>query len=57
MIPTNAPCDPKTHEAARRIAQRYVEMIAGLLRDEEKGEAMREAYLIAREVMETMEDK
>ncbi len=54
MIQTNAAADPDIHKAACIIARRFANMIAGILRDEERGEAEREGYLIAREVIEQM---
>jgi hypothetical protein len=52
MIQANAPADPEIHRAACVIARRFAAMMSGILRDEEKGEAEREGYLIAREVIE-----
>jgi hypothetical protein len=49
-----APADPDIHRAARLIARRFADMMSGILRDEEKGEAEREGYLIAREVIEKL---
>ena len=54
MIQAHAPCDPELHEAACLIARRFAAMMAGVLRDEERGEAEREGYLIAREVLERL---
>ena len=55
MIQQNAPADPEIHHAARQIARRFTHMVAAILRDEEKGEAEREGYLIAREVIEELQ--
>ena len=55
MILHNAPADPEIHRAARLIAKRFTAMVASVLRDEEQGEAEREGYLIAREVIETLQ--
>src|SRR4051812_18888121 len=52
MIQTNAPADPRIHEAATRMAKRFVWVIQAILRDEERGDALREAYQIAREELE-----
>lgn len=54
MIVASQPADPQIHEKATAIARRFVEMVGGLLRDEEKGEAMREAYMITREELEAV---
>ena len=55
MIQLNAPADPAIHRAACLIARRFTDMVSGILRDEEKGEAEREGYLIAREVIENLQ--
>jgi hypothetical protein len=52
MIQANAPCDPKVHATAIAIARRRVHVIQSILRDEERGDALREFYLIAREELE-----
>ena len=54
MIQSNTPCRPEIHEAAILIARRFANMMAGILRDEERGDAEREGYLIAREVIEQL---
>ena len=54
MIQTNMAADPDIHRAACLIARRFADMISGILRDEEKGDAEREGYLIAREVIEQL---
>lgn len=46
MINQNPPCDPVTHQVASAIADRCVDIIEGLLRQEEKPEAAREFYLV-----------
>jgi hypothetical protein len=55
MIRSDVPADPDIHRAACLIARRFTSMVAGILRDEEKGEAEREGYLIAREVIEQLQ--
>ena len=55
MLQGNVPADPAIHRAACLIARRFADMISGILRDEEKGEAEREGYLIAREVIESLQ--
>ena len=52
MIQTNAPCDPAVHELCMRLARRFTDIIKPLLRQEEVGECLREAYLTAREEIE-----
>ena len=52
MLRSNQPADPRIHEAAQRLARRFVSIIGAVLRDEEKGLAMREAYAVAREEIE-----
>ena len=54
MIDPNAPVDPSVHLAARLIAKRFTAMVGSVLRDEEKGDAEREGYLIARNVLEQL---
>lgn len=53
----NQPCDPKTHELAIAIAKRCVWIVQAVLRDEEKGEALREFYGVAREELERGRDE
>ena len=55
MIQANKPCDADIHRAACMIAKRFVALISGILRPEEEGEALREGYLIAREIIEDLE--
>lgn len=52
MIQANAPADPRIHEAATKMARRFVWVIQAILREEERGDALREAYQIAREELE-----
>jgi hypothetical protein len=47
-----SPTDPRTHEAAIRIARRCVHIVRALLREEEAFEACREFYQVAREELE-----
>jgi hypothetical protein len=53
----SSPTDAKTHEAAIRIAQRCVSIIHAVLREEERIEAVREFYAVAREELEAMRDR
>jgi hypothetical protein len=57
MLDQSQPCDRAIHETARRMAGRFVWVISALLREEEKIDALREAYLIAREELETFQSK
>jgi hypothetical protein len=52
MIQANVPADPRIHETATRMARRFVWVIQAILREEERGDALREAYEIAREELE-----
>jgi hypothetical protein len=45
--------DPTVHEAAMKMARQFVWIIQAVLRDEEKGDALREAYRVAREGLES----
>jgi hypothetical protein len=54
MLRINDAADPEIHRAACMISKRFAAMLSGILRDEEKGEAEREGYIIAREVMEEL---
>ena len=51
MIAKSQPAPNKTHEAARRIAQRFVWIIG----EEEKRDTLREAYRIALEELEAFQ--
>jgi hypothetical protein len=42
------------YKAACIIARRFTNMISGILRDEEKGDAEREGYRIAKEVLDEL---
>ena len=52
MIQTNAPCDPAVHELCMRLARSFTAIIKPLLRQEEVGECLREAYMAAREIID-----
>jgi hypothetical protein len=52
MYVESQPADPQIHEAAIKMARRFVWIIQAILRDEERGDALREAYAIAREELE-----
>jgi hypothetical protein len=53
MFVENRPADPRVHEAAMRMAKRFVWVIQAILMEEERGDALREAYMIARHEWET----
>ena len=55
MIRSTAPADPEIHRAACLIARQFAAMMAGILRDEERGDCEREAYLLAREAIEQLQ--
>ena len=48
------PTDAKTHETAIAIARRCVWIIQAVLREEERIDAVREFYMIAREELEKL---
>jgi hypothetical protein len=50
------PTDAKTHEAAIAIARRCVWIIQAVLREEERIDAVREFYTVAREELEKLRD-
>ena len=52
MIDSSKPADPKIHAVATAIARRCTYVIQACLREEERGEALREFYLVAREELE-----
>lgn len=52
LINQNEPCDPKVHATAIAIARRCVWIIQAILREEERGDALREFYSVAREELE-----
>lgn len=52
MLQSRPSTDPRTHEAARRIAGRFVFIIQAILREEERADALREAYQVAVEELE-----
>jgi hypothetical protein len=54
MFLENGPADPRVHDAAMRIAKRFVWVIQAILREEERGDALREAYMIARQELEAL---
>lgn len=51
-MPDSASTDPKTHQAALRIARRCRRVVQACLREEEWADADREFYLIIREELE-----
>jgi hypothetical protein len=53
MFLENGPADPRVHDAAMRIAKRLW-VIQAILREEERGDALREAYMIARQELEAL---
>jgi hypothetical protein len=57
MVVESASCDPVIHAAAVRISRRCVGIIEPLLRQEEKPEAAREFYLVARDELERMRER
>lgn len=52
MIQQNAPCDPAVHSLCLALAQKFTDIVKPLLRQEEVGECLREAYMAARELID-----
>ena len=52
MIQQNQPCNPAVHALCMELAKRFTAIVQPLLRQEEVGECMREAYMAAREVLD-----
>jgi len=52
MIMESQAADPRTHEAAIRIARRCRHIVQACLREEEWADADREFYKVAREELE-----
>jgi hypothetical protein len=52
MIVESASTDPVIHTAAMKMARKFVWIIQALLMDHEKIEALKQAYLVAREGLE-----
>lgn len=52
MIMQSDPCDPAVHSLSVKIAWAALDIIKGLLREEEKGEFLREMYLAVRAELE-----
>ncbi len=52
MIQLNASCNPVVHRMCMEIARKCTAIIEPLLRQEEIGEALREFYMAAREVID-----
>lgn len=48
----SSPTDPRTHETAVAIARRCVWIIQAVLREEERADALREFYSVARQELE-----
>jgi hypothetical protein len=52
----SSPTDAKTHETAIAIARRCTWVIQAVLREEERIDAVREFYAVAREELEKLRD-
>jgi hypothetical protein len=52
LIYQNQPCDPAVHSLCMRLARKFTDIVRPLLRQEEVGECLREAYMAAREEIE-----
>jgi len=51
------PTDPVTHFIAMRMAQKFVDIISGILMECERAEALRQAYQVARWGLESYDRK
>jgi hypothetical protein len=54
MIESNVPADPHVHARAITLARKCRHVIQGILREEERGDADREFYLIIRKGLEDL---
>lgn len=52
MLQSHQSIDPAVHDLCVRLARRFTDIIRPLLRQEEVGECLREAYTAAREEIE-----
>jgi hypothetical protein len=52
MFAENQAADPAVHQQAMKMARRFVWIIQAILREEERGLAVQEAYRVAREGLE-----
>ncbi len=52
MIQQNQPCDPAVHSLCLALARSFTDIVKPLLRQEEVGECLREAYLAARQILD-----
>jgi len=57
MFVENQAADPAVHQQAMKMARRFVWIIQAVLRDEERGLALQEAYRVAREGLEGYRDR
>jgi hypothetical protein len=57
MLVGSQPCDPAVHAAAITIARSFVWIIQAILREEERNDALREAFNVAREELEVFQAK
>jgi hypothetical protein len=46
MVIDSQAADPVIHQAAIAMARKFVRIVSALLRDEEKGDALREGYRV-----------
>jgi hypothetical protein len=52
MIQRNSPVDPTVHWICTEMAKKCLHIVSGLLRDEERHDALEAFYIAAREVIE-----
>jgi hypothetical protein len=51
-VVSSQPCDPAVHAQCIKIARKCVWIIQACLREEERGEALREFYMVCREELD-----
>ena len=57
MFVESEPTDARTHAVASKMARRFVCIIQAILMDHERPEALRQAYMVARDGLEEFEAK
>jgi hypothetical protein len=51
------PADQRTHAIASKLARRFVFIILAILKEHEQPEALRQAYMVARDGLEELRSK
>jgi hypothetical protein len=57
MLVENQAADPEVHRRAIKMARAFVWIIQAILREEERGLALQEAYRVAHEGLEEYRDR